>query len=160
MGYSSMGWSPLPLGTSFHRTLSSLPLDTPLSEHLHSNGHRGLTTDLDMDTCCADYCLNLVASTTINQKLPIRTGRAPPDSDGQRQQPVDPWHPPMVAIGENSLDGYNAVSYQSWLGPEDMRLREEPSKQQKQVLLDFAVGKKLFPLDLLEASAENRYNWQ
>lgn len=40
-----------------------------------------------------------------------------------------------------------------------MRLREEPSKNQKQVLLDFNVGKKLFPLDLLEASAENRYNW-
>lgn len=40
-----------------------------------------------------------------------------------------------------------------------MRLREEPSKNQQQVLLDFGVGKKLFPLDLLEASAENRYNW-
>lgn len=40
-----------------------------------------------------------------------------------------------------------------------MRLREEPSKNQQQVLLDFGVDKKLFPLGLLEASAENRYNW-
>lgn len=65
----------------------------------------------------------------------------------------------MVSIGEHGLDGYNAISYSSWLGPEDMRLREEPIKKEKQVLLNFAVWKRLFPLDLLEASAENRYNW-
>lgn len=87
------------------------------------------------------------------------TGRSPPNLDGQRQQPIDPWDPPMVVIGENALDGYNAVSSNSWLGPKDMRLREEPSKDQRQVLLDFNVGKKLFPRDLLEASAEERYNW-
>lgn len=88
-----------------------------------------------------------------------QTGRSPPNPDGQRQQPIDPWDPPMVAIGENALDGYNAVSYNSWLGPKDMRLREEPSKNQRQALLDFNVGKKLFPRYLLEASAEERYNW-
>lgn len=87
------------------------------------------------------------------------TSQSPPNPDGQRQQPIGPWDPPMVAIGENALDGYDAVSYNSWLGPKDMRLREEPSKNQRQILLDFNVGKKLFPRDLLEASAENRYNW-
>lgn len=62
----------------------------------------------------------------------------------------------MVEIGEHGLNRYNAISYSRWLGPEDMRLREEPSKKEKQVLLNFAVGKKLFPLDLLEASEDNR----
>lgn len=74
-------------------------------------------------------------------------------------EPIDPNDPPKVVIGKNALDGYNAVSYHSWLGPEDMRLREEPSKKQQQVLIEFPDGKQFFPLALVEASAADRYNW-
>lgn len=69
------------------------------------------------------------------------------------------WHPPMVAVGENALDGHNAISYKHWLGPGNMRLRNEPSTQENQVLLDFTTGLHFFPLDLLEASVGDRQNW-
>lgn len=85
-----------------------------------------------------------------------QTDRSATLSEGQQSQNVDPSAPPKVAIGANALDGYNAVSYQSWLGPEDMQLREEPSRSQQQVPVDFPSGQQLFPLDLVEASAENR----
>lgn len=90
------------------------------------------------------------------ERRPVGLHPTQTDSDSNRSTL---WTPPMVAIGENALDGYNAVSYNSWLGPKDMRLREQPSKDQQQTLLDFNVGKKLFPRDLLEASTEERYNW-
>lgn len=69
------------------------------------------------------------------------------------------WHPPMVAVGENALDGHKAISYKHWLGPGNMRLRNEPSTQENQVLLDFTTGLHFFPLDLLEASVGDRQNW-
>lgn len=69
------------------------------------------------------------------------------------------WHPPMVAPGENALDGHNAVSYQHWLGPGNMRLQDELSNQDNQVLLEFTSGLHFFPLELLEASVEDRHNW-
>lgn len=51
-------------------------------------------------------------------------------ADGQQQQTIDPWNPPAVAIGQDALDGYHAVSHQSWLGPEDMLLWEQPSSKE------------------------------
>lgn len=71
----------------------------------------------------------------------------------------DRWHPPIVAVGQNALDGHNAISYQHWLGPGNMRLRDKPSTQEHQVLLKFTSGLHFFPLDLLEASVEERHNW-
>ncbi|POS79924.1 hypothetical protein DHEL01_v201667 [Diaporthe helianthi] len=39
-----------------------------------------------------------------------------------------------------------------------MRLRQEPSTRQNQVPLQFSTGPALFPTDLSEVSAEDRYN--
>ncbi|KAK2613082.1 hypothetical protein N8I77_000011 [Diaporthe amygdali] len=80
------------------------------------------------------------------------------DPDGQQQPPVDPDNPPSILVGDQ-IKQYNAKSYTHWLGPERMRLRKEPSTNQWQCLIDFPDGPHLFPIDLLEASGPDRYNW-
>ncbi|KAJ0106998.1 hypothetical protein J7T55_011093 [Diaporthe amygdali] len=76
----------------------------------------------------------------------------------RQHPPVDPDNPPSILVGDQ-IKKYNAKSYTNWLGPEKMRLRKEPSTNQWQCLIDFPDGPHLFPIDLLEASGPDRYNW-
>ena len=85
----------------------------------------------------------------------------PADHQASRPETIanDAWDPPKVVVGKDARKGYHAITHQHWLGPDDMRLREVPSTKQSQALLKFAGDEKLFPVELLEASAEDHYNF-